>query len=82
MQVYEYLVRTPAGSQSGEGLQLFFTAAEQYKFTKAECLQASNLRPSSAVEVHLVRLLFHPLSSKNLRRCFVALAPTQIVTFS
>jgi hypothetical protein len=54
LQVYDYLERTPAGSQTRESLGSFLKAAEQFKLTKAECLQASNLRPASAVEVHLV----------------------------
>ncbi|CAK9208476.1 unnamed protein product [Sphagnum troendelagicum] len=53
-KVYDYLVKTPAGSQTREGLQEFFKGAEEYKLTKAEYLQASNLRPSTAVEVHLI----------------------------
>lgn len=52
--MYDYLERTPAGSQTRESLGSFLKAAEQFKLTKAECLQASNLRPGSAVEVHLV----------------------------
>ncbi|KAH8934880.1 hypothetical protein BDL97_17G003500 [Sphagnum fallax] len=53
-KVYDYLVKTPAGSQTRDGLQEFFKGAEEYKLTKAEYLQASNLRPSTAVEVHLI----------------------------
>lgn len=54
MKVYEYLVKTPAGQQTRENIVEFFKATEHYKLTKAECLQASNLRPGSAVEVHLI----------------------------
>lgn len=57
MQVYDYLVKTPAGQQTRENIVAFFQATEQLKLTQAECLQASNLRPASAVEVHLVRCL-------------------------
>lgn len=57
MQVYDYLEKTPAGQQTRKNVVAFFTATEQYKLTKAEQLQASNLRPASAVEVHLVRCL-------------------------
>jgi hypothetical protein len=60
LQVYDYLVKTPAGSQTREGLQEFFKGAEEYKLTKAEYLQASNLRPSTAVEVHLVVFQQYP----------------------
>jgi hypothetical protein len=59
-KVYDYLVKTPAGSQTREGLQEFFKGAEEYKLTKAEYLQASNLRPSTAVEVHLVVFQQYP----------------------
>lgn len=48
-------MKTPAGQQTRENIVEFFKATEHYKLTKAECLQASNLRPGSAVEVHLVR---------------------------
>lgn len=54
MQVYDYLEKTPAGSQTRENIVAFFKATEQYKLTKAEYLQVSNLRPASAVEVHLI----------------------------
>lgn len=54
MKVYDYLEKTPAGSQTRENIVAFFKATEQYKLTKAEYLQVSNLRPASAVEVHLV----------------------------
>ncbi|KAG0556969.1 hypothetical protein M758_11G088500 [Ceratodon purpureus] len=54
MKVYDYLEKTPAGQQTRENITRFFKATEQYKLTKAEQLQASNLRPASAVEVHLI----------------------------
>lgn len=54
MKVYDYLEKTPAGSQTRENIVAFFKATEQYKLTKAEYLQVSNLRPASAVEVHLI----------------------------
>lgn len=54
MKVYDYLVKTPAGQQTRENIVAFFKATEKFKLTKAECLQASNLRPTSAVEVHLI----------------------------
>lgn len=54
MKVYDYLEKTPAGQQTRKNVVAFFTATEQYKLTKAEQLQASNLRPASAVEVHLI----------------------------
>jgi hypothetical protein len=57
VQVYGYLETTAAGQQTRENIVAFFKATEQYKLTKAEQLQASNLRPASAVEVHLVRCL-------------------------
>ena len=57
MQVYDYLEKTPAGQQTRENVVAFFKATEKYKLTKAEQLQAANLRPASAVEVHLVRCL-------------------------
>lgn len=54
MKVYGYLETTAAGQQTRENIVAFFKATEQYKLTKAEQLQASNLRPASAVEVHLI----------------------------
>lgn len=54
IKVYDYLVKTPAGQQTRENIVSFFKATEKYKLTKAECLQVSNLRPASAVEVHLI----------------------------
>ncbi|KAJ7525340.1 hypothetical protein O6H91_17G046400 [Diphasiastrum complanatum] len=53
-KVYDYLVQSPAGTQTREKVQDFLKEAEQYSLTKAERLQASNIRPISAVEVHLI----------------------------
>ncbi|KAI5078470.1 hypothetical protein GOP47_0006141 [Adiantum capillus-veneris] len=54
MQVYDYLAQTPAGTQSRDVLHNFIEKVEKYKLTKGERLQAMNVRPSSAVEVHLI----------------------------
>ncbi|KAH7445809.1 hypothetical protein KP509_01G025000 [Ceratopteris richardii] len=56
-KVYEYLSRTPAGTQTRDTLQSFLQKLDKYKLTKAECLQAVNLRPLSAVEVHLAETI-------------------------
>lgn len=53
-KVYDYLSQTAAGTQTRETLQKFFREVEQYALTKAERLQVANLRPSTAVEVHLI----------------------------
>lgn len=53
-KVYGYLAQTPAGTQTRDALQNFIEQIDKYKLTKGERLQATNLRPSSAVEVHLI----------------------------
>lgn len=53
-KVYNYLSRTPAGTQTRDVLRKFIEQVDKYKLTKAERLQVINLRPSSAVEIHLI----------------------------
>ncbi|KAL3697039.1 hypothetical protein R1sor_011115 [Riccia sorocarpa] len=53
-KVYEYLVETPAGTQTKEVLQEFVKEVKSFKLMEAERLQSVNLRPSTAVEVHLI----------------------------
>eukprot|EP00250_Pteridium_aquilinum_P000854 c11029_g1_i3 orf=215-535(+) len=52
-KVYDYLSQTPAGTQTRDALNQFIKQIDKYKLTKAECLQVTNLRPMSAVEIHL-----------------------------
>lgn len=53
-KVYEYLKQTPASTQSLESVSAFIEESSVFPITRAERLQAINLRPISAVEVHLV----------------------------
>eukprot|EP00898_Chlorokybus_atmophyticus_P002966 jgi/Chlat1/3670/Chrsp24S03857 len=54
-KIIEYLQQTPAGTQSRSDVASVLSAVEAtYGLTKAEKLQVANLRPSTAVEVHLV----------------------------
>ncbi|KAL2630672.1 hypothetical protein R1flu_015358 [Riccia fluitans] len=53
-KVYEYLIETPAGTQTREAIQEFVKEAKTFKLMEAERLQSVNLRPATAVEVHLI----------------------------
>lgn len=53
-KVYDYLSQTPAGTQTRDALHKFIKQIDKFKLTKAECLQVVNMRPSSAVEIHLI----------------------------
>eukprot|EP00249_Psilotum_nudum_P010499 c22576_g1_i1 orf=803-1234(-) len=53
-RVYDYIRKTPAGTQTRESVQHYFKEIDNYVLTKAERLQIVNLRPSTAVEVHLI----------------------------
>lgn len=81
MQVYDYLVKTPAGQQTRENVVAFLKATEQFKLTKAESLQASNLRPASAVEVHLVRCPY-TLDVHSFHMCFYHCSYYDFFSFS
>eukprot|EP00271_Cylindrocystis_brebissonii_P001860 TRINITY_DN12171_c0_g2_i1.p1 TRINITY_DN12171_c0_g2~~TRINITY_DN12171_c0_g2_i1.p1 ORF type:complete len:152 (-),score=47.94 TRINITY_DN12171_c0_g2_i1:261-716(-) len=53
-EVFKYLSDLPAVTQTYEAIADFISEAKPFKLTKAELLQAINLRASTAVEVHLV----------------------------
>ncbi|BBN09687.1 DNA-directed RNA polymerase III subunit RPC9 [Marchantia polymorpha subsp. ruderalis] len=53
-KVYEFLVDTPAGTQTRAALEEFVKEVKVFKLTEAERLQSVNLRPATAVEVHLI----------------------------
>lgn len=53
-KVFDYLVQFAACSQTPESVQEFLLKVEKFSLTKAERLQVLNLRPSTAVEVHLI----------------------------
>mmetsp|Transcript_71228 Transcript_71228/g.225122 ORF Transcript_71228/g.225122 Transcript_71228/m.225122 type:complete len:140 (+) Transcript_71228:91-510(+) len=50
----QFLTQSPVGGYTREGVRSFLDAIEVLQLTKAEKLQLINLRPTSAVEVHLV----------------------------
>ncbi|GAQ86120.1 DNA-directed RNA polymerase II subunit 4 [Klebsormidium nitens] len=53
-KVHDYLVHSPAGTQTRKSIQTFTEAIKELELLKAEKLQMVNLRPSIPVEVHLV----------------------------
>ncbi|GLJ33104.1 hypothetical protein SUGI_0666250 [Cryptomeria japonica] len=53
-QVFDYLVQSPAGTLTREIVREFLLKAEKFSLTKAERVQVLNLRPSTAVEVHMI----------------------------
>ncbi|KAJ0740210.1 putative RNA polymerase subunit RPB4/RPC9, HRDC-like superfamily, Rpb4/RPC9 superfamily [Helianthus annuus] len=50
-KVYDYLVSTPACSQTRESIAEFATKCKPYKLTKSEITNIINIRPSSFVEI-------------------------------
>ncbi|RHN51597.1 putative RNA polymerase II, Rpb4 [Medicago truncatula] len=53
-KVYDYLVKTPAGSQTRESVKEYFTAIKQHDLSEAEVLNVLNIRPASEVEIYHV----------------------------
>jgi len=53
-EVRNYLNQMPAGVQTTPQVTAALTALKKHPLTKAERLQMINLRPTSAVEMHLV----------------------------
>jgi hypothetical protein len=53
-KVYEFLAETPAGTQTKGNIEEFVAGVKAFNLTDAEKLQSINLRPSTAVEVHLI----------------------------
>lgn len=51
-KVYDYLVKTPAGSQTRESVKEYFTAIKQHDLSEAEVLNVLNIRPASEVEIY------------------------------
>lgn len=56
LQVYDYLVKTPAGSQTRESVKEYFTAIKQHDLSEAEVLNVLNIRPASEVEIYHVSI--------------------------
>eukprot|EP00252_Welwitschia_mirabilis_P013382 TRINITY_DN2946_c0_g2_i1.p1 TRINITY_DN2946_c0_g2~~TRINITY_DN2946_c0_g2_i1.p1 ORF type:complete len:150 (-),score=41.25 TRINITY_DN2946_c0_g2_i1:439-888(-) len=53
-KVFAYLLQSAACNQTRECIQEFVEKIKKFELTKAEKLQTLNLRPSTAVEVHLI----------------------------
>ncbi|ORX90441.1 calcitonin gene-related peptide-receptor component protein-like protein [Basidiobolus meristosporus CBS 931.73] len=53
-EVVQFLEGTPSGTQTPEQLADFLESIKDFGLTKAEKLQILNLRPRSAVEIHLL----------------------------
>ncbi|EFJ32019.1 hypothetical protein SELMODRAFT_408420 [Selaginella moellendorffii] len=56
LKVYDYLIHTPAATQSRESLAKLSKEPLAARLLRPERLQVANLRPASAVEVHLISL--------------------------
>ncbi|XP_024533771.1 DNA-directed RNA polymerase III subunit RPC9-like [Selaginella moellendorffii] len=54
LKVYDYLIHTPAATQSRESLAKLSKEPLAARLLRPERLQVANLRPASAVEVHLI----------------------------
>ncbi|KAH9299847.1 hypothetical protein KI387_031529, partial [Taxus chinensis] len=53
-KVFDYLVQSAAGTQTQANVGKYLLEAENFSLTKAERLQVLNLRPSTAVEAHMI----------------------------
>jgi len=56
LQVYDYLVGTPAVSQTRESVKEYFTVIKQHDLSEAEVLNVLNIRPASEVEIYHVSI--------------------------
>ena len=54
LQVYDYLVETPACNQTRENINEFLERFKKYNLAKAELLNIINIRPSQTVEIYTV----------------------------
>jgi hypothetical protein len=59
LQVYDYLVETPACNLTREKINEFLERCKKYDLAKAELLNIINIRPSQTVEIYtVINLLF------------------------
>lgn len=61
----KYLEKTACRNQNAEVIQGFLEAVKDFKLTKAEKLQLINLRPTTPVEMQLVRQCLNASKASN-----------------
>lgn len=56
-KLVEYIKGTPTSTQTEDQVKAFLQQIDRYSLTLGEKVQVLNLRPKSAVEIYLVRLI-------------------------